>query len=132
VTDVGRYLFRCRELELELQQADAMIDVLKGALAAETVEAIGVPQWAKALAPQHRAIMGALVAKFPHYMTREALDSCIPHQDHTVACHLRMIDVLVCRVRKILGPDTFEALRGAGYRVSPEFMARIAEPAHGQ
>ena len=62
MTDTGRYLFRYQEMKRELRQADATIGVLKGALAAEIVEAIAVPLWAEHLMPQGRAMMGALIA----------------------------------------------------------------------
>ncbi len=127
-----RWQMRYRELERELQQADATIEVLKGALAAEIVEAINVPLWAERLPPQLRALMGALVAKYPRHMSREAISACIPHQDHTLDESLQTVSVHVCRIRRVLGLDAVETLRGAGYRVSPAFMARIAEPAHAQ
>ncbi len=130
--DPFRWRARALALEAELQQADATIEVLKGALAAEIVEAINVPLWAEYLTPQLRALMGALVARYPRYMSREAISACIPHRDHTLDESLQTVSVNVCCIRRALGPGAVETLRGAGYRASPAFMARIAEPAHAQ
>ena len=118
-----------RALQAELQQADATINILKGALAASVADAINVPTWAAGLTRQQGALMGALIAKYPQHMSRQALCSCIPHRDHTLDCDEPRVRVLMSMTRNVLGKDTFETQRGVGVRVSPAFMARIGQHA---
>lgn len=109
------------ELQEELRQADATIDVLKGALMAETVKSLGVPAWAIRLTPQRRALMGALVAAYPRYLPTEALNDCLPHKNGSFADGVK---IGVYYIRKTLGP-VIESLYGYGYRASPSFMESL-------
>jgi len=112
-------------MSLELRQADATIGVLKGALAADTVEAIAIPHWALSLSPQCRAMMGVLIAKYPNYLTSEQLADRMPGRDHVNASNIGSVAFAVCKARKQLGPTAIVTLKGSGFRVGDAFMAAL-------
>lgn len=119
--DVGHVL---RDLDAEVSDLRAIVDVMKGALAATVVESVENPAWAKPLTPQQRALMGALLEAAPNGVDRRHLLDCLPSLDHVVERNPQLVTVVVARIRRLFGPDAIETLH-RGYRLSDEFHAQI-------
>ena len=98
---------------------DALIEVLKGALAATGLEEMPAYQsWMMGLTPQERALLGALYRCYPRPMDKHALLDLLPGQDHVEERDAKLVATKVCHLRKKLGADAIENISGIGYRLS--------------
>lgn len=103
--------------EREIAELRATIDVLKGALAAESPAvalADGRP-WMAGLTRQERALAGALLAVSPRVVQSWDLLDLLPGHDHAEDRVLSVVGVIVYRVRRKLGDGVICNSRGEGY-----------------
>lgn len=113
------------DLRRQLADAEAMIDVLKGAFAAHGME---VPENICALpglVTQERAMIGALFHTYPRPAGSFFLLDTLPSRDCTKDRDANVIKVLACRIRRKLGKDAIETVHGVGYRLSSAMHARM-------
>jgi DNA-binding response OmpR family regulator len=115
-----------------IAEQDALIELLKGALAAAGAQD-NIPAyrpWMEALTPQERAVMGALFRCYPRPLDKEALLDLMPGQDHVEDRRPQLVAVKVCHLRRKLGADAIEFVPNLGYRLSAAQHAgmRRAEP----
>lgn len=116
---------RVRELQDELGKARAQIDVLLTQLRAVHIEAIEVAPWMVGLRPQEIAIIAALKGAFPRLLDVYSLDEALPRLDDVADRTLSGVHVVIHGIRRKLGADVIETVRGFGWRLSAEFAARL-------
>lgn len=116
---------RLRELEDELGKARAQIDVLLTQLRAVHIEAIEVAPWMVGLRPQEIAIIAALKGAFPRLLDVYSLDEALPRLDDVADRTLSGVHVVIHGIRRKLGAEVIETVRGFGWRLSVEFAARL-------
>lgn len=105
-----------------IRQQEAIIAVLKGALAATGMaQAPEVADWAAGLTKQEAALVGVLFARYPKAIPRADIIEHLPGHDHARERQLQLVDIVVHKVRKKLGADTIEAERGIGFRLGRRF-----------
>jgi DNA-binding response OmpR family regulator len=73
------------------------------------------------LTRQEASLLAKLMAERPDFVDRWALEAAIPSPSAYGARRNRIVDVLVCTVRKKVGADIIENKRGQGWRISPDF-----------
>lgn len=101
-----------------IAEQDALIDLLKGALAAAGLDEVpGYQPWMRALTPQERALLGALYRCYPRPMDKHALLDLLPGQDHVEERDAKLVATKVCHLRKKLGAAAIENIPGIGYRL---------------
>lgn len=102
-----------------IAEQEALIELLKGALAAAGLDEMPVYQsWMKGLTPQERALLGALYRCYPRPLDKHALLDLLPGQDHVQERDAKLVATKVCHLRKKLGADAIENISGIGYRLS--------------
>jgi len=112
------------QMRADLADAEATIDILKGALAGMDITGLDHPAWAAGLTHQGRAIMGLLISKWPRSLTTEEIADRIP--GHVDGCSsLGSVVVGVYHIRRQLGHEAVVSIRSEGYRLGDEFMAGI-------
>jgi DNA-binding response OmpR family regulator len=105
-----------------IRQQDELIEVLKGALAAAGMRAVPAhARWMSGLAPQERALLGVLYARYPRPVPREVILEFLPGNDHVRERQLQVVDVLVHKLRKKLGTEAVVTVRGEGFRLGGAF-----------
>lgn len=115
-------------LEAELARKEAMIALLRLRLEPSDTELAEVD-----LMLRHRLTRGeaaalmALLAARPRSLDRYHLDAAVPARDHARDRDVRIVDVLICRLRKKLGPGVIETTPGLGWRISPAWKGPVAE-----
>lgn len=98
-----------------IAEQEALIELLKGALAAGGLEEMPVYQsWMKGLTPQERALLGALYRCYPRPLDKHALLDLLPGQDHVEERDAKLVATKVCHLRKKLGADAIENIAGIG------------------
>jgi DNA-binding winged helix-turn-helix (wHTH) protein len=104
-----------------IEEQEGIIAILKGALAAAGGEE--VPEykpWMVSLTPQEQALLGALYRHYPRPVGKYELMELIPGYDHVQERQAQIVSVKVHHVRKKLGDDVIENIRGFGYRLSAQ------------
>jgi DNA-binding response OmpR family regulator len=113
-----------------IRQQDEVIDVLKGALAAAGASALPAhANWMSGLTRQERALIGVLVAKYPHAVPRDVVLEVLPGHDHARDRQLQIVDAVVHKVRRKLGADVVITERGRGFRLGRSFYERLPRDA---
>ena len=101
-----------------IAQQEGLIEILKGALAAAgSTEVPTFHAWMKGLTAQERALLGALYRHYPNPVGKYALLDMLPGNDHVEDRQVQLVGIKVCHIRKKLGKDVIENVRGAGYRL---------------
>ncbi|HEY0649590.1 winged helix-turn-helix domain-containing protein [Phenylobacterium sp.] len=101
-----------------IEEQEGIIAILKGALAAACGEAVPVYRpWMGGLTPQEQALLGALYSHYPNPVGKYELLELIPGYDHVVERQAQLVSVKVHHLRKKLGADVIENVRGLGYRM---------------
>ena len=109
-----------------IREQAALIDVLKGALAADGAQSVPHHgEWMRGLTPQERALVGALYTVHPRILGREALIECLPSRDHVVERQLQTVDIVIHKVRAKLGADTVINHRGLGFQLGEQFYRAV-------
>lgn len=102
-----------------IEEQESVIAVLKGALAAAGGDAApDYKPWMVSLTPQEQALLGALYRHYPRPVGKYELMELIPGYDHVQERQAQIVSVKVHHVRKKLGEDVIENVRGFGYRLS--------------
>lgn len=110
----------------ELRAADAVIDVLKAALAAQGVETVPWPDARLlVLTGQERALVGALFGVFPKGLSDWAVLDLLPSMDRVKERDVRQVQVVVANVRRKLGRTAIERCRSLGIRLGPDLYAEL-------
>jgi DNA-binding response OmpR family regulator len=129
VTDLsqGRPSEQLAHLRREIADLEAYCATLKGALAAAGVASTPMrhPLLAK-LKPQEAALVGILFAAYPRIMHRYDILEALPGRDTAEERVASLVPCKVAHVRKVLGHDAIENLRGEGYRLSPALYAQLS------
>lgn len=107
------------EQQAVIAEQEALIELLKGALAAAGEEVPPFHPWMKGLTPQERAVLGALYRCYPRPVDKERLLDLMPGHDHVEDRCAQLVVVKVCHLRKKLGAAAIESVSGLGYRLSP-------------
>lgn len=107
-----------------IRDLEGIVDVLKAALAAEGIEVTGVQPWAKGLTQQQRAVVGALLSAYPRVINKYDLLDLMPGFDHVVERGMGSVTVVVCHIRKKLGYDAIECVRGLGFKLGDDFYRK--------
>ena len=113
-----------------IEEQEGIIAILKGALAAAGGEE--VPEykpWMVSLTPQEQALLGALYRHYPRPVGKYELMELIPVYDHVQERQAQIVSVKVHHVRKKLGDDAIENVRGFGYRLSARQYEAMREEA---
>lgn len=109
-----------------IRQQDAIIQVLKGALAAAGLGfAPTQADWMSGLTKQEAALVGVLYAHYPRSVPRADIIEHLPGHDHARERQLQLVDIVVHKVRRKLGALTIEAERGVGFRLGEAFHAGL-------
>lgn len=99
---------------------------LKEQLVAEVVGEHFAKLRAHGLSVQASRMILTLYGRRGRVMSRDALCDAIPPVD---SAHERdgesIVNAYVCKVRKLLGRDVIESVRGAGYRITPAGTAKV-------
>lgn len=109
-----------------IAEQEGIIEILKGALAAA-----GAPSpeahrpWMVGLTPQECAMMGALFHRYPKPIGNYELMELMPGRDHVVDRQAQVVTVKVHHLRRKLGADAIENVRGMGYRLGQLQHARM-------
>lgn len=91
---------------------------LRARLASLGIRDDGPPPWALGLTPTHAAAMSVLLDAHPRAVSRYALEEATRVRDHTVERDVRIVDVVVCQLRKHFGSQAIETIRGHGWRLA--------------
>lgn len=114
------------DLRARLADAEALIDLQRGQLAAEGVEGFLDPTpLLRDLKTQERALVGILLRAFPTTLCDFAILERLPGRDHAEDRDVTIVRVLACRARKVLGHDAIETVRGCGYRLGSDFRKAL-------
>jgi DNA-binding response OmpR family regulator len=72
--------------------------------------------------------MGALIGAWPRTLDAFQIDEILPHQDHAADRDLKLVATIVSSVRRKLGHEAIETIRGEGYRAGRAFVpyAKVA------
>ncbi len=81
--------------------------------------------WMNGLTGQERALMGALYGRYPNPIGVYELLELMPGYDHVEERQAGLVGVKVHHLRKKLGADAIESVRGAGYRMGEAFYAGL-------
>lgn len=106
------------EQQAVIAEQEALIELLKGALAAAGEEIPAYHPWMKGLTPQERAVLGALYRCYPRPVNKDRLLDLMPGHDHVEDRCAQLVVVKVCHLRKKLGAGAIERVAGLGYRLS--------------
>jgi DNA-binding response OmpR family regulator len=104
-----------------IEEQEGIIAILKGALAAAGGEAVPAYRpWMAGLTPQEQALLGALYSHYPNPVGKYELLELIPGYDHVQERQSQLVNVKVHHLRKKLGADAIENVRGRGYRLGEQ------------
>src|ERR1700740_670472 len=103
--------------EREIESLRAVVDCLKGALAADNpAAALQEPQsWMVGLTRQERALIGASIAPSPRVVAPDDLIDMLPGHNHPEDRTPKQVAVIVHHVRKKLGESVIQNAWGQGY-----------------
>jgi two-component system OmpR family response regulator len=119
LADARAEILRLREI------VDRRTAMLRERVSVAEVELIDAPPaWAAGLTLCQFAFMMAFVEAYPRYLSRALLIDTIPGRDHAAEPSPKLIDAHISYLRKKLGRETIESLRGIGWRCSGEFYKR--------
>ena len=101
-----------------IAQQDAIIETLKAALAAADIKPTtsDLP-FLDNLTQQERALVGALYSAYPRSIDKYDLLEMLPGWARALDRQVQIVSVRVHHVRKKLGAETIENIRGTGYRL---------------
>ena len=68
------------------------------------------------------ALLTRLISAKPRAVDRYALEAAIPARDHAADRNVKIVDVLLCKLRKKLGRQVIETLPGIGWRINPQWQ----------
>jgi DNA-binding response OmpR family regulator len=104
-----------------------IIDVLKGALAANGLDMGDVLTPARGMTPQQSAILGVLYAAYPRVVSVFGLLESMPSRSLAEDDRMpKLVQVQVCHIRKRLGHAAIESFYGAGYRMGDDLYAQMS------
>lgn len=114
-------------LKREVADLNAYCATLKGALAAAGLTSTPGrhPLLAK-LKPQEAALVGILFSAYPRVLHRYDILEALPGRDQVEERVASLVGCKVAHVRKTLGHDTIENVRGEGYRLGDRFYRELA------
>ncbi|CAN7223375.1 helix-turn-helix domain-containing protein [Phenylobacterium sp. LjRoot225] len=78
------------------------------------------------LKPQEAALVGILFSAYPNVLHRYDILEALPGRDQVDERVASLVGCKVAHVRKVLGPDAIENVRGEGYRLGAAFHAELA------
>jgi DNA-binding response OmpR family regulator len=103
-----------------------IIDVLKGALAANGLDTGDLLTPARGMTPQQSAILGVLYAAYPRTVSVFGLLESMPSRSLAEDDRMpKLVQVQICHMRKRLGHDAIESVHGVGYRMGDAQHARM-------
>lgn len=114
-------------LKRELADLNAYCATLKGALCAAGLPFTPArhPLLAR-LKPQEAALVGILFSAYPNFLHRYDILEALPGRDQVEERVSSLVGCKVAHVRKILGRDAIESVRGEGYRLGAAFYGELA------
>jgi DNA-binding response OmpR family regulator len=123
----GRPSAQLAHLKQEVADLEAYCAALKGALAAAGVASAPMrhPLLAK-LKPQEAALVGILFSAYPRIMHRYDILEALPGRDTVEERVASLVPCKVAHVRRALGHEAIENLRGEGYRLGPALHAQLS------
>lgn len=77
------------------------------------------------LTPNEGRLMLALYEARPRTLSRGHLCDLLQRKDHAIEPYLKVIDVMVCKIRRKIGADKIDTVWGAGLRISPHGAAWV-------
>jgi len=113
-------------LKKEVADLNAYCCALKGALSAAGLPT--APERSPLLArlkPQEAALVGILFSAYPHVLHRYDILEALPGRDGAVDRVASLVGCKVAYVRKALGHDAIENVRGEGYRLGAALHAQL-------
>lgn len=114
-------------MEREIERLRATVEILQTRLEmqGEDVELIDL-MVAHRLTRGEAAALQILAAHSPRPTDRYAIEAAVPARDHAHDRDVRIVDVLICRLRKKLGASVIETVQGAGWRINPKWKLEAA------
>lgn len=106
-----------------IAEQEAIINVLKGALAGEgvTLPELGYA-WAKGIPPQQAGVLGVLYRAYPAMVDPwDIIPRMQGYKDDRDDVTISSVRVAICNLRKRLGYDAIDGQYGCGYRLSDAF-----------
>jgi DNA-binding response OmpR family regulator len=104
-----------------------IIDVLKGALAANGIDMGDVLTPTRGLTAQQSAILGVLYAAYPRVVSvfglLESMPSRSVNEDERMP---KLVQVQICHIRKRLGHAAIESFYGTGYRLGEDLYRQMS------
>jgi DNA-binding response OmpR family regulator len=67
------------------------------------------------------ALLTRLISAKPRAVDRYTLEAAIPARDHAGDRNVKIVDVLLCKLRKKLGREVIQTLPGVGWRIAPDW-----------
>lgn len=115
------------DLLARIAEQDAMIAILKGALAADGAELPDLSgAWEWGLTAQQSAVLGVLMRVYPHAVLSEDIGPRMPGRYHDREdVSPNAVSVAICYLRKALGRDSIQTRYGGGYRLSDAFFSSL-------
>ena len=111
-----------------IEEQEGIIVVLKAALAAAGGEPASMFQpWMRKLSPQQQALLGVLYSRYPNPVSKFELLELIPGSDHVQDRQVNLVSVQVHHLRRKLGQEAIENVRGLGYRLGRGLYEVMAE-----
>ena len=114
-------------LEAENAKLQAEVAMLRQRLAMAEPDSLEVD-----LMVQHKltrgeaALLTRLISARPRAVDRYTLEAAIPSRDHASDRNVKIVDVLLCKLRKKVGPHVIETLPGVGWRIAPDWSSDAA------
>jgi DNA-binding response OmpR family regulator len=114
-------------LKREVADLNAYCATLKGALSAAGLTSTPArhPMLVK-LKPQEAALVGILFSAYPRVLHRYDILEALPGRDQVEERVASLVGCKVAHVRKVLGHDAIENVRGEGYRLGAAFYGELA------
>jgi len=80
---------------------------------------------------QQATVMSLLMGAAPRALSRLSIEAALPARDHTKDRQSKLVDVLICKIRKKLGAEAILTVPGLGWRINPNWRPPAAlEPPH--
>lgn len=116
-------------LKREVADLEAYCSTLKGILAAAGLETVPPrhPLLGR-LTPQEAALVGILFAAYPRLVHRYDILEALPGRDRSDDRAASLVPCKVVHIRKVLGRDAIENVRGEGYRLGASLHDALCNP----
>lgn len=109
-------------LEAQLKLAQAEVAYLRELLTDCEPEAPEVALMVRyRLTPGEAAVLLKLAGAKGRVVDRLTIEAAVPARDHVADRNPKIVDVLICRLRKKIGPGVVQTVERMGWRINPNW-----------